>query len=175
MAARLRLVGVFEATRTSNPRSPVQLAHAQCMPLHDGFCTNRVLRTGPTGAVRTPQKRTVTVEMPDHSRRVLCDGDVRTGDLRWGYTGTGAHYLSSVMLADILDSHYACPDCIGVIPLSANIIRCRSCSNTGKRPGTIRAKRNLLIKVIRELPETFEQTRFDLLRTMARIQAVRSR
>jgi hypothetical protein len=110
----------------------------------------------------------VTVEMPDHSRRVLRDRDVRTGDLRWGYTGTGAHDLSSVLLADILDCHRECPDCFGVIPLAAGNIRCRSCGTSGMRPGTTQAEGELLIKAIDGLPEKFERTRLELLRTMAK-------
>jgi hypothetical protein len=111
----------------------------------------------------------VTVEMPDQSRRVLRDRDVRTGDLRWGYTGTGAHDLSTVLLADILDSNRECPACFGVIPLAANIIRCRSCGNSGRRHGTMRAERDLLIKVIDRLPEKFERTRLELLRAIAAV------
>jgi hypothetical protein len=51
----------------------------------------------------------VIAEMSDGSRRVLRDKDVRTGDPRWGYTGTGAHDLSIVLLADILAGHRECP------------------------------------------------------------------
>ena len=108
--------------------------------------------------------------MPDGSRRVLRDTDVRTGDLRWGYTGTGAHDLSSVLLADTLACHRECPDCFGVIPLAADMIRCRSCSNTGLRSGTGRAEHDLLINVIADLPEEFERTRLGLLRIMTGTQ-----
>jgi hypothetical protein len=112
----------------------------------------------------------VTAEMPDRSRRVLRDLDVRTGDLRWGYGGTGAHDLSSTLLADILAGHHECPDCLGTIPLAANIIRCGSCYNSGRRRGTMRAEIALLIKVIAELPEEFEWTRLELLRAMVDMQ-----
>ena len=114
----------------------------------------------------------VIVEMPDRSRRVLRDQDVRTGDLRWGYTGTGAHDLSSALLADILAFHRECPDCFGVIPLTAGIIKCRSCYNIGLRSGTRRAEYNLLINVIADLPEEFEWTRLELLRTMTGMRLV---
>jgi hypothetical protein len=108
----------------------------------------------------------VIVEMPDRSRRVLRDRDVRTGNLRWGYTGTGAHDLSSVLLADILACHRSCPDCLGVIPLAAGTITCRSCHNTGMRSGTRRGEINLLTKVVGKLPEEFERTRLELLNAM---------
>jgi hypothetical protein len=78
----------------------------------------------------------------------------------------GARGLSSVLLADILAGHHECPDCLGVIPLAANIITCRACSNSGIRHGTTEAERDLLTKVIGKLPEEFEQTRLELLRTM---------
>jgi hypothetical protein len=109
----------------------------------------------------------VTVEMPDRSRRVLRDHDVRTGDLRWGYTGTGAHDLAAALLADILDCHRDCPDCFGAIPLAAGIITCRSCGTSGMRLGTGRAEDALLIKAIDSMPENFEQTRLELLRSVA--------
>jgi hypothetical protein len=105
----------------------------------------------------------VIAEMPDGSRRVLRDQDLRTGDLRWGYTGTGAHDLSSVLLADILTGHRECPDCFGVIALAADMITCKSCYNTGLRSGTRRAEYDLLIKVIENLPEEFERTRLQFL------------
>jgi hypothetical protein len=108
----------------------------------------------------------VIVEMPDRSRRVLRDQDVRTGNLRWGYTGTGAHDLSSVLLADILACHRSCPDCLGVIPLAADTISCRSCHNTGMRSGTRRGEISLLTKVVGKLPEEFERTRLELLNAM---------
>jgi hypothetical protein len=112
----------------------------------------------------------VTVEMPDQSRRVLRDRDVRTGQLRWGYTGTGAHDLSAVLLADILDCYRDCPDCFGVIALAANIIKCRSCSGTGMRRGTPLSERDLLTKVIRILPGNFERTRLEFLSAIAETQ-----
>jgi len=99
----------------------------------------------------------ITVEMPDHSRRVLRDSEIRTGDLRWGYTGTGAH---SRLYGE-------CPNCFGAIPFAADVIQCKSCFNSGIRPGTRRAEGDLLIKVIDRLPEKFERTRLDLLRAVA--------
>jgi hypothetical protein len=116
------------------------------------------------------ETRLVTAEMPDHSRRVLRDRDARTGDLTWGYYGTGSHDLASVLLSDILADHRWCPDCLGTIPLAANILNCRACSNTGMRPGTRRAESDLLQKVIAELPEEFEQSRLELLRAIDSVQ-----
>ena len=108
----------------------------------------------------------VIAEMPDGSRRVLRDQDVRTGDLRWGYTGTGAHDLSTVLLADILAGHRECPDCCGIIALGADMITCRSCRNTGLRSGTRQAEYHLLTEVIANLPEEFKRTRLELLRAI---------
>jgi hypothetical protein len=105
----------------------------------------------------------VIAEMPDGSRRVLRDQDLRTGDLRWGYTGTGAHDLSTVLLADILAGHRRCPDCFGVIALAADMITCTSCYNTGLRSGTRAAEYHLLTEVIGDLPEEFKRTRLELL------------
>jgi ribosomal protein L40E len=101
---------------------------------------------------------------------------VRTGDLRWGYTGTGAHDLSSVLLADILAGHreLRCPDCFGVSPLAADMIRCRSCHNTGLRPGTRQAEDHLLTEVIANLPEEFERTRLEFLHAITGKQPAES-
>ena len=111
----------------------------------------------------------ITVEMPDRSRRVLRDRDVRASNLTWGYTGTGPHNLASVLLADILAGHQQCPDCFGVIMLVADIIVCGACSNSGMRPGTMQAKSDLLTKVIGKLPEEFKRTRLELLHTVTGI------
>jgi hypothetical protein len=119
------------------------------------------------GAENTAETHLVTIEMSDGSRRVLRDHDVRTGDLRWGYTGTGAHNLAAVLLADVLDTHCDCPDCMGVIPVAAGIIKCRSCRNSGKRHGTWKAERDLLIKVVAQLPEEFERTRLEFMHAIA--------
>jgi hypothetical protein len=108
--------------------------------------------------------------MPDGSRRVLRDQDLRTGDLTWGYTGTGAHDLSSVLLADILACHRQCPDCFGVIALAADMIMCRSCYNTGLRSGTRQAEGHLLTEVIANLPDEFERTRLEFLRAITGMQ-----
>ena len=104
--------------------------------------------------------------MPDYSRRVLRDQDVRTGDLTWGYGGSGPHDLSTVLLADILAEQRWCRDCHGAIPLAAGMITCTSCSNTGKLHGTRAAEGDLLTKVIAELPEEFNRTRVELLLTL---------
>ena len=112
----------------------------------------------------------VIAEMPDGSRRVLRDQDLRTGDLRWGYTGTGAHDLSCVLLADILARHRQCPDCFGVSPLAADMITCKSCYNTGLRSGTRQAEDHLLTEVIANLPEEFQRTRLEFLRAIAGMQ-----
>lgn len=108
----------------------------------------------------------IIAEMPDGSRRVLRDQDLRTGDLRWGYTGTGAHELSTVLLADILADHSECPACFGVIALAADMITCRSCYNTGLRSGTRQAEYHLLTEVIGDMPEEFKRTRLEFLRAM---------
>ncbi len=113
----------------------------------------------------------ITVEMSDRSRRVLRDADRRTGDLTWGYYGTGPHDLAIVLLADILANHGMCPDCVGASPLAANMIRCRSCSNSGIRSGTAEAEGRLLTTVIGELPDEFEQTRLQLLGTISSTSA----
>ena len=110
----------------------------------------------------------VTVQMPDGSRRVLRDRDVRTGDLKWGYGGTGAHDLATALVRDLLDEHYKCPDCLGTIKLAANVIRCGSCSNTGVRHGVGRAQRAALVKIIMDLPDEFERTRVGLLSSLVR-------
>ena len=109
----------------------------------------------------------VIAEMPDGSRRVLRDQDLRTGDLRWGYTGTGAQDLSTVLLADILAGHRKCPDCFGTIALAADMITCRSCYNTGLRSGTRQAEYDLLTEVIENLPEEFKRTRLEFLRAIS--------
>lgn len=97
--------------------------------------------------------------MPDHSRRVLRDAELRTDHLSWGYAATGPHNLATVMLADILANHRECPDCFGASPLTADMIRCGSCSNTGQRPGTKEAEERVLDTVIEKLPDSFERTR----------------
>ena len=91
---------------------------------------------------------------------------MRTGDLTWGYVGTGSHNLSAVLLADILADQRWCHDCLGVIPLAADMITCGSCSNTGMLLGTMAAEGDLLTKVIAELPEEFNRTRVELLLTL---------
>jgi hypothetical protein len=110
----------------------------------------------------------ITVEMSDHSRRILRDQDLRAGDLTWGYYGTGPHDLSTVLLADMLADQRWCRDCFGVIPLAANIIKCISCSNTGSLPGTIQGERDLLTNVIGKLTGDFALTRLELLRSGSR-------
>ncbi len=108
----------------------------------------------------------VTVELPDHSHRVLRDRDVRTGDLTWGYYGSGPHDLSSVLLEDILADQRWCRDCLGVIPLAAEMITCSSCSNSGMLPGSMPAESELLANVIGKLPNEFERTRLQLLQSI---------
>ena len=127
------------------------------MPSRAGLSHNQIPTTGSIEARRT------------RPGRVLRDQEVRTGNLRWGYTGTGAHDLSSALLADILAGYHECPDCLGVITLAADIITCRACFNSGMRPGTMQAERDLLTKVIGRLPEEFERTRLELLRAMTEI------
>lgn len=122
------------------------------------------------GSQDTAGTNLVTVLMPDRSRRVLRDRDVRTGDLTWGYSGSGPHGLSSVLLADILADLRWCRDCLGVIPLAADMITCTSCFNTGMLADTMRAQRDLLAKVISELPDEFERTRLQLLHSVAGLQ-----
>jgi hypothetical protein len=112
----------------------------------------------------------VTVEMSDHSRRVLRDQDVRTGELTWGYAGSGPHDLSAVLLADMLADQRWCRDCLGAIPLAAGMITCSSCSNTGMLRGTWAAQRDLLTTVIAQLPQEFERTRLQLLRSVLSVQ-----
>lgn len=113
----------------------------------------------------------VTVEMPDHSRRVLRDQDVRTGDLTWGYGGSGPHNLSAVLLADLLADQRWCRDCLGTIPLAAGMIKCSSCSNAGMLYGTRAAERDLLTTVIAHLPQEFQRTRLQLLHSILGLQA----
>jgi len=116
----------------------------------------------------------VTVEMPDHSRRVLRDRNVRTGDLTWGYGGSGPHALSAVLLADILADQRWCRDCLGVTPLAAEMITCSSCSNSGMLHGTRAAEGDLVTTVIAQLPEEFERTRLQLLRSILGVQPPQS-
>ena len=108
----------------------------------------------------------VTVQMPDGSRRVLRDRDVRTGDLTWGYGGTGPHNLAEALVLDLLAEHQRCPDCLGTIPLAANSVVCGACSNTGMRHGVGRFRRAALTKIIVEMPDEFERTRVELLRSI---------
>jgi hypothetical protein len=108
----------------------------------------------------------VTVELPDRSRRVLRDRDARTGDLTWGYSGSGSHDLSSVLLADILADQRWCRDCLGVIPLAAEMITCISCSNRGMLHGSMQAESELLANVISKLPNEFKRTRRQLLHSI---------
>jgi hypothetical protein len=108
----------------------------------------------------------VTVQMPDGSRRVLRDRDVRTGGLTWGYGGTGPHDLAKALVLDILADHHRCPDCLGTIALAANSVVCGACSNTGVRRGVRRTRSAALAKIIVELPGEFERTRIDLLRSI---------
>jgi hypothetical protein len=119
------------------------------------------------GDKKADERPIITVEMSDRSRRVLRDAEVRTGNLTWGYYGTGPHDLATALLADILADHRECPDCVGASPLAASIIRCRSCSNTGIRPGTGKAEGRLLTTIIGELPERFERHRLELLSTFS--------
>lgn len=119
------------------------------------------------GDKKVDEQPIIIVEMPDRSRRVLRDAEVRTGDLTWGYYGSGPHDLATVLLADILADHRECPDCLGAGPLAAGMIRCRSCSNTGRRPGTRKAERRLLATIIGKLPEQFERNRLELLSTIS--------
>jgi hypothetical protein len=121
------------------------------------------------GGQNADETRLITVQMPDQSRRVLRDAELRTDDLNWGCHGTGPHNLAPVLLADILADHHECPDCLGASPLAADMVRCRSCTNTGKRPGTARAEGRLLDAVIGKLPGQFEQTQLEILRTVADI------
>jgi hypothetical protein len=120
------------------------------------------------GSQNADERPIVTVEMPDGSRRVLRDAEVRTGDLTWGYYGTGPHNLATVLLADILTGHRECGDCLGTSPLAVGMIKCRSCSNTGIRSGTGKAEGRLLTTVIGKLPEQFERNRLELLDTIGR-------
>jgi hypothetical protein len=120
------------------------------------------------------EMRLITVQMPDQSRRVLRDSEVRTDELNWGYYGSGPHNLAPVLLADILADYRECPDCLGASPLAVGMVRCRSCSNTGRRPGTARAERRLLDIVIGKLPDQFERTRLEILRDHA-LQGARTR
>lgn len=116
------------------------------------------------GAGETPTTRPlITVEMSDQSRRILRDQDLRTGDLTWGYHGTGPHDLSAVLLTDILADQRWCRDCFGVSPVAANLITCGSCFNTGALRGTRQAENLLLTNTIGNLPENFERTRHELL------------
>lgn len=117
--------------------------------------------TGETAATRPM----ITVEMSDHSRRILRDQDLRTGDLTWGYDGTGPHDLSTVLLADVLADQRWCHDCFGVIPVAAKLITCSSCSNTGVLRGTQQAEGLLLTNVIAKLPGNFERSRIALLKS----------
>ena len=116
----------------------------------------------------------VTVEMPDHSSRVLRDRDVRTGDLTWGYGGSGPHNLSAVLLADMLADQRWCRDCLSATPLAADMITCSSCSNTGMLHGTWAAEGDLLTAVVAQLPEEFERTRLQLLRSILGVQVPQS-
>ncbi len=107
----------------------------------------------------------ITVEMSDHSRRILRDQDLRADDLTWGYYGSGPHDLSTVLLADMLADQRWCRDCLGVIPLAANMIKCISCSNTGSLRGTMQGESDLLTNVIGKLSGDFSLTRLELLRS----------
>ena len=118
------------------------------------------------GAKDVAETRLVTVQMPDDSRRVLRDRDVRTGDLTWGYSGTGPHDFARALVQDLLAEHYSCPDCLGTIALAANSVVCGACSNTGVRNGVGRARSAALTKIIMGLPDEFERTRISLLRSI---------
>lgn len=109
----------------------------------------------------------ITVQMQDGSRRVLRDRDVRTGDLTWGYGGTGPHDLATVLVQDLLGEHYKCPDCLGAITLAASSVTCGGCSNTGVRHGVLQAERAALTRIIVGLPDEFGRTRIALLRHLA--------
>lgn len=118
------------------------------------------------GAEDVAETNLVTVQMQDGSRRVLRDCDVRTGDLTWGYSGTGPHNLATVLVEDLLGDYYKCPDCLGTIKLAANSVICGACANTGVRHGVWRAEINALTKIIMGLPDVFERTRIALLRSL---------
>lgn len=57
--------------------------------------------------------------------------------------------------------------CHGGSLLTADMIRCGSCSNTGQRPGAEEAEERLLDTVIEKLPDSFERTRLELLSTIS--------
>ena len=118
------------------------------------------------GAEDVAETKLVTVQMQDGSRRVLRDREVRTGDLTWGYGGTGPHDFATALVQDLLGDYYKCPDCLGTIKLAANSVTCGACANTGVRNGVWRAERAALTKIIVGLPGEFERTRIALLRSL---------
>jgi len=108
----------------------------------------------------------VIVQMLDGSRRVLRDRNLRTGNLTWGYGGTGPHNLARALVLDVLADYHRCPDCLGTIALAANSVVCGACSNSGVRHGAGRARSAALAKIIANLPDEFERSRIDLLRSI---------
>jgi hypothetical protein len=95
----------------------------------------------------------VVVEEADGSRRLLRNSEgAARGLFAWGYGGTGPHTLAEVLTGDLLRDLARCPDCFGAITCAADLIRCRTCHNTGHRVEHQHIAAALVRRVISKLP-----------------------
>lgn len=98
----------------------------------------------------------VVVEEHDGSRRILPAIEAK-GDhsgFEWGYGGGGPMALARALVKDALNDSIHCPDCFGAAPLTAWLITCDNCRNTGYAVELGPMAFRLESRIISELPSS---------------------
>jgi hypothetical protein len=109
----------------------------------------------------------ITVTGTDGSRRPLRDANLRADEFSWGYGGTGPHWLADTLVPDLLGKAIVCPDCLGAIQLTADVLTCKRCENTGLRAGVLTCSAALVSRWVVPLPKSFRASRRELLTILA--------